>query len=73
MKPQKEVESATFNRVGVSKYTGFSLSTIDRAAAHKGGTLPVVRIGRAVRFRRADVDAWLAERAAESVQETSAA
>lgn len=41
-------------------YLGFSLSTIHRLT--RAGELAHVRVGRLIRFRREDLDSFLAER-----------
>ena len=41
----------------VAEYLRINPQTVYRKA--KAGELPAVRIGRAIRFRRAELDAWL--------------
>lgn len=41
----------------VAEYLRVNPQTVYRKA--KAGELPVLRIGRAIRFRRTDLDAWL--------------
>ncbi len=41
----------------VAEYLRVNPQTVYRKA--KSGELPAVRIGRAIRFRRAELDAWL--------------
>lgn len=44
-------------------YLGLSPRTLVNWRARKKGPRPALRIGRAVYYRRADVDAWLEEQA----------
>jgi len=44
----------------VAEYLRVNPQTVYRKA--KSGQLPAVRIGRAIRFRRVELDAWLAAR-----------
>lgn len=41
----------------VAKYLRINPQTVYRKA--KAGELPAVRIGRAIRFRKSELDAWL--------------
>lgn len=50
----------------VARYLQLSPITVRRKA--KEGQLPVVRLGKRVRFRRADIDALLAERTVRTVR-----
>jgi excisionase family DNA binding protein len=45
----------------VADRLGFSVATVLRWA--RAGELPGLRVGRALRFREDELDAWLAERA----------
>jgi excisionase family DNA binding protein len=45
----------------VAAYTTLSVSTIRKRA--QAGTIPFVRIGRRVLFRRADIDQWIDQQA----------
>ena len=51
----------------VAEYLRVNPQTIYRKA--KAGELPVVRIGRAIRFRRSELEAWLK---GAQLEETSA-
>lgn len=57
---QAAPQSALLDRRGAAKELGVSESTID--AAVKAGELIAVRIGSSVRFRRADLDAYVDSR-----------
>ena len=52
-------DAAAFDTRGAAAYLGVSERTIARMRAD--GRLPASRIGRQVRFRREDMDAFLAE------------
>jgi excisionase family DNA binding protein len=41
-----------------ARYLGMSMRWLEKMRAD-GGDLPYIKIGRAIRYRRADVDAWL--------------
>ena len=45
----------------VAQYLRVNPQTVYRKA--KAGEMPAVRIGRAIRFRRVELDAWLAAQA----------
>lgn len=53
------------NTVGASAYTGLSRSTLEKLRVFGGGPT-YLKLGRAVRYRRVDLDAWLSMRLVQS-------
>lgn len=56
----------------VSAATKIAVSTLSKARVYGGG-IPFVKIGRSVRYRRADIDAFMAERVISSTSEITQA
>jgi len=56
----------------VAAYTKIAVSSLAKARVYGGG-IPFVKIGRSVRYRRADVDAFMAERVITSTSEITQA
>ena len=50
----------------VSNYSGFSQSFLRASRLGRGDGPPYVRVGRAVRYLRDDVDRWLEQRRVET-------
>ena len=48
--------------VGASELLGVSVSTVERIV--KAGTLPAFNLGRLIRIRRCDIDAYMAKQVA---------
>lgn len=55
---------ALLSRDEAAKYLGISAGTLNVWASTKRYSLPYLRVGRCARYRRSDLDAWLASRAA---------
>ncbi len=53
------------NTLGASAYTGLSRSTLEKLRVFGGGPT-YLKLGRAVRYRHADLDAWLTMRLVQS-------
>lgn len=53
----------------VAKYLGYSEGTIYQKVSR--GEIPFVKLGHALRFRRSELDAWIAEKDAEAKSEPS--
>ena len=60
--------SEYLKRCEVAAKTGLSQSLFEKLAVIGGGP-PYIRVGRAVRYRWPDVEAWLISRAAGSTSE----
>ena len=56
---------------GASTITGFSVQTLN-AWRVKGGGSPFVKAHRAVRYRLADLEKWMADRVVSSTAEVAA-
>jgi excisionase family DNA binding protein len=63
-KPTRHTNEALMDVADVAAYTRLSPHTIRKHA--QGGTIPVVRIGRRVLFRRGEINEWIEAKAAES-------
>jgi hypothetical protein len=50
---------------GAADYTGLAMSTLEKMRVFGGGPM-YLKLGRVVRYRRVDLDAWLAERLIDS-------
>lgn len=57
--------SSPIDTTAASAYTGLSRSTLEKLRVFGGGP-PYLKLGRAVRYRPADLDSWLAARLVES-------
>jgi excisionase family DNA binding protein len=56
--PQEEL----LNKPDVAQWLGVSVGAVDGYRREEEGGLPFVQVGRAVKFRRNDVEAWLEKR-----------
>lgn len=62
------MNEGVFDTARTSEYLGLSMSTLEKARVY--GTGPkFLRLGRAIRYRRCDLDAWLAARVVTSTSE----
>jgi excisionase family DNA binding protein len=59
------------DRQPAADYLGLSVPTLDRKRVNGDGP-PYVKIGSRVRYRRADLDAWLSQRIVTSTSEAEA-
>lgn len=59
------------DRQPTADYLGLSVPTLDRKRVNGDGP-PYVKIGSRVRYRRADLDAWLTKRIVTSTSEAEA-
>lgn len=59
------------DRQPAAAYMGLSVPTLDRKRVNGDGP-PYVKIGSRVRYRRADLDAWLSKRVVTSTSEAEA-
>lgn len=51
------------NDVAVSKYTGLGVTSIRNSRCGNGTVdIPYMKLGKSVRYRKVDVDAWMASR-----------
>lgn len=57
--------SSPIDTTAASAYTGLSRSTLEKLRVFGGGPL-YLKLGRVVRYRPTDLDAWLATRLTES-------
>lgn len=57
--------SSPIDTAAASAYTGLSRSTLEKLRVFGGGP-PYLKLGRAVRYRPADLEAWLVARLTES-------
>jgi len=65
---QNEVGSSLMDVKGVSALTGLSIGTIYHWVSQK--RIPIVRFSaRCVRFRRSDIDKWIASRVVAPIEE----
>lgn len=65
-------QPAALNTQGAANYLGLAESTLEKARV--SGTGPkYLKLGRAVRYRIADLNEWLAERVVSSTSEQRAA
>lgn len=60
----------TLNTGGAAAYLGLSESTLEKARVYGNGPR-YVKLGRAVRYRAADLEAWLASRTVTSTSEAA--
>lgn len=51
-------ESKVINEKQVAEIVGFSVPWV-RKQRYEGGSIPYFKVGRSVRYRRADVEAWV--------------
>ena len=56
---------------GASDHSGLSASFLEKLRVVGGGP-PFIKVGKAVRYKLSDVDAWLAERTRRSTSEYAA-
>ena len=56
---------------GASAHSGLSVSFLEKLRVVGGGP-PFIKVGKAVRYKLADVDAWLATRMRNSTSEYAA-
>ncbi len=61
------VETVT-KRIEVAEYLGLATSTLNKWRCHGGGPV-FVKLGRAVRYRREDLDAFVVSRSLKSTSE----
>ncbi len=62
------MQSTTFTTEQAAEYVGLSSNTLNRWR-YTGDGPRYLKLGRAVRYRQADLDAWLDERVRESTSE----
>ena len=60
--PQSVVSDRLLTRVEAAEYLGIRPQTLATWSLSGRYGLPVIRVGRAVRYRLSDLDAWLAKR-----------
>ena len=66
----KDIDDET----AVSKYTGLGLSVIRNGRCGNSNVdIPYLKLGRSVRYRKSDVDAWLDERLVITTPKTTKA
>jgi len=65
--------TALLNTSQTAEYIGLSASTIAKDRVHGVLGIPYVKLGAAVRYRRSDLDQWIAARVRTSTSEQTAA
>jgi excisionase family DNA binding protein len=58
------------NTDAAAQYTGLGRSTIEKLRVYGGGPR-YLKLGRSVRYRAEDLDAWLADRVVQSTSDAS--
>ena len=66
--PYKEANNSAVNTAGAAHYLSLAESTLEKARVTGSGPR-YCKLGRAVRYRLSDLDAWLAARAVSSTSE----
>jgi excisionase family DNA binding protein len=66
------MQTAVMNTPRAAQYLGLSLPTLTRMRVDGDGP-KYVKMGRAVRYRIADLDAWMADRVVSSTSQKVAA
>lgn len=66
------MNSLTVDTEGASRHIGLAVSTLEKLRVNGGGPR-FVKLGRAVRYRVFDLDAYIAERVVESTSQQAAA
>ena len=69
--PYKAANSPAVNTAGAAHYLSLAESTLEKARVSGSGPR-YLKLGRAVRYRLSDLDAWMAERAVNSTSEMAA-
>ncbi len=64
------LNTGTLNTGGAARYVGLSESTLEKARVYGSGP-SYVKLGRAVRYRPADLDRWLDARVISSTSEVA--
>ena len=63
MKSDETASSGPLMKIeAAAAYLGYTVGTLYNKVA--AGEVPHIRLGRAIRFRRSDLDAWIDEQAA---------
>lgn len=55
----KEVESILFSQREAAAYLHTTVKSLNSMRYHGRNTLPYLRWGRRIRYRKADLDAWI--------------
>lgn len=63
---KEKLEKAAFTTEEASQYTGLGIGTLKKGRrtglrAGNVGTPPFIRLGRAIRYLKTDIDSWLQE------------
>jgi predicted DNA-binding transcriptional regulator AlpA len=66
------MESLVVDTQGAATRIGLSVATLEKKRVYGDGP-PFLKLGRAVRYRIADLDAWVAARVVSSTSETISA
>lgn len=64
--------TAVLDTEAAAKYIGLAASTLEKKRV-EGGGVPFVKLGRSVRYRVCDLDAYLAARVISSTSQTAGA
>ncbi len=62
--PGNDIEDRLLTAAEAARYLGYAEGTIRNKAA--AGEIPTVKLGTALRFRRSELDAWIAEQDAQA-------
>lgn len=65
------MDTLTVDTEGASRHLGLAVSTLEKMRVYGDGP-PFVKLGRSVRYRVADLEAYLAERVMESTSQRAA-
>jgi len=60
-------QSSLLTREQAAEYLGVKAQTLAAWASQKRYALPMIRVGRSIRYRRADLDRWLDARTVGAV------
>lgn len=63
---------AAFNNAQAAEYLGISPTTLSIWRCTKRYAIPYIRVGNRIRYRKEDLDAWLASRAVGATQGAAA-
>lgn len=64
------MDTTVVDTAGAAARTGLAAATLEKKRVAGSGP-PFVKLGRAVRYRVADLDAWIAARVVSSTSESS--
>lgn len=68
---QSRRNSERFNNVEAAEYLGLKAATLNKWRVHGEGP-PFLKVGRLIRYRKSDLDAYLANRLVRSTAEAAA-